>query len=445
MRWYKALWFKLVLEVFVTGLLWIAYFIVRHLLPKKYRMKDKSIKSLVRDFAVLTSNIAKKDDGVGEVLGKAKNVFDHFYELRNHISNSHQEYKTFLRDLIDPVDEHKNYSFMSLVFPKLEKYGKCEIMQEINLYSHICRYTFDIKGEIVIFYTIRNTSDRSENSSHDSYFAVTAGYNYLKLTNLLFDMVDGRLYLSAKSGDKLVVEKLDQEVNQQDFIMDDKLFTSLTTEIDRFKAQGIQRSYILYGLPGTGKSSFCLELSKRVSGKILKIDSNTFNNLSNQGTRVLIENLDCDFIIVDDIDKISTSDLPAFLYTLEAIKSFARKPTLLATVNDMGRLDRAVIRPGRFDDIIEFKLPNYNQRRAFIKSILAKFNVSLPAEELNMFAKVTDGMSQAYLKEYCQQCRIELDFPTLLIKIGNRKKYLKVLNARMEEDDGGSYDEDDDD
>jgi SpoVK/Ycf46/Vps4 family AAA+-type ATPase len=161
------------------------------------------------------------------------------------------------------------------------------------------------------------------------------------------------------------------DFNQENYILNEKIYNELLTEITRFKNKNIQRSYMLVGPAGTGKSTFCLELSKRISGKIVKLDSNTFNNLDDSMTKNLIENLECDFIIVDDIDRISYAQNTArFLYMLEYMKEFKTKPTLLVTVNNILELDKAVLRPGRFDDIIEFNYPTKNERKDFIAKYL---------------------------------------------------------------------------
>jgi SpoVK/Ycf46/Vps4 family AAA+-type ATPase len=225
------------------------------------------------------------------------------------------------------------------------------------------------------------------------------------------------------------------DFNQENYILNEKIYNELLTEITRFKNKNIQRSYMLVGPAGTGKSTFCLELSKRISGKIVKLDSNTFNNLDDSMTKNLIENLECDFIIVDDIDRISYAQNTArFLYMLEYMKEFKTKPTLLVTVNNILELDKAVLRPGRFDDIIEFNYPTKNERKDFIAKYFIKLNKNVSQDHINAIANVTNGMTQAYLKEYCFQYIIENNIQKLITKIKKRKKFVEMSNIKCVSD-----------
>ena len=157
--------------------------------------------------------------------------------------------------------------------------------------------------------------------------------------------------------------------------------------------------------------------------------------MQSQDIRGIIEGLDCDFIIVDDIDRIMYNDLSGFFYMLESIKSYEHRPTLLATVNNIRKLDQAVIRPGRFDDIIDFELPTHEERKQFLVNMIEKFNITLTEEEKEIFSKATEGMSQAYLKEYCNQLRIENSMIELVKKITKRRKYLELDNSSIDDEE----------
>jgi transitional endoplasmic reticulum ATPase len=252
---------------------------------------------------------------------------------------------------------------------------------------------------------------------------------------MLFSLFDNRLYLTVKH-DELQVERLEQEYNQQNYLLPVDIFNKLNTEISEFRKRGIQRSYILYGPPGTGKTTMALELSKRCSGKILKLDAKVFTELSQRQTKSIIEGLNSDFIIVDDIDRIVISDLSSFLYMLESLKNFKNKPAFLASVNSFKRMDKAIIRPGRFDEIIEFKLPNTKQRIEFIMGMCEKMEINITPEDANKIAEETVGMSQSYLKEYCTVLSIEENVDAVINKIRNRQKYVKMAQKDM-------YDEND--
>jgi ATP-dependent 26S proteasome regulatory subunit len=113
---------------------------------------------------------------------------------------------------------------------------------------------------------------------------------------------------------------------------------------------------------------------------------------------------------------------------LEQIKNFSNKPTLLATVNNIKNLDQAVIRPGRFDDIIEFSPPDKLDRAEFIKKYSEKLGTPMKKTQINKLVVATDGMTQAYLKEYCLQFSIEGNVDKIIEKIKRRRVYLDLTN-----------------
>lgn len=444
MKWYNRLWIKFVLEVVVTVLLWLTFTVFRNLLPKKYRFKDKAIRSLATDLGALFSNVAKRDDSIGEVLKKSQNLVTHFYDkYYNHQTNSVMELKEFVDgfDAADGLGEYEvvnNWAFTNLLMPKLSPVSTKHV-QDVSQTSFISEVVFPCSGgNTVKFFMICNKSYMSESLAYEQQFAIPKGFKPMSLINNLFDLYDNRLYLSANGGsgrDTMTYSRLEHQGGN--YIPKKKIFDDLLAEIVKFREAGEQRSYLIPGAPGTGKTSFCVELSLAVNGRVVKLDSAVFTNLTNASTRSIIENLECDFIIVDDIDRIRTHDMAAFLYVLETVKGYSRKPTLLATCNDISRLDLAVIRPGRFDDIVEgFSLPGIKERKEFIKTMLDKFNVVLTPAQISKFGKVTRGMSQAYLKEYCSQFRIDNDFDAVIAKIERRMTYLRggkaILN--MEDD-----------
>ena len=446
MELFKKFWVKIVVEVILVFVMWLFYFISKHFLPKKYRIKDATLKEFLKSIGVVLANSPKSDDSVLSIVSKSKALFEHFQGIEMILPNSTKELQKLVAEMKEDIVEARDYNFMTLVFPKLELFGKQELIVKVNDQETIVHFTFEVEKQTVHFYVIRSQNPHSDSQSYNKTFAYSKNFKYRQLTNLLFETTDNKLYLSAKNSDKLITEKLEMDFNQMNYIVDQKIYDELLSEIQEFKNRNIQRSYILNGPPGTGKTSFCLEISRRVSGKILKIDSNTFNNLASGAVKTIIENLTCDFIIVDDIDRIHPSDLSAFLYMLEQVKSFKNKPTLLATVNDITRLDQAAIRPGRFDGIIEFDNPEPAERKAFLVEYLKKVNVTVSQSDLDKLVEATDGMSQAYLKEYCFQLSIENNVPKIITKIEQRKKYLKIMSneriTRYEDDYEEDYDDD---
>jgi adenylate kinase family enzyme len=422
----------------VAILLWVLYYTARHLIPKKFRIHETSFKNFLKDFGFLTGVMVKETDTVFETMQKGKALFEYFFDLKSHPMSLEHELKMFVRDYSESsLVIHDNHTFVNAILPKIETFATQSVIQEIDPSQKLIKMEFSLSEEEkkVSLFFIKMKNERTDKNHYYSKFACAADFKYEQLINMLFSLFDNRLYLTVKH-DELQVERLEQEYNQQNYLLPVDIFNKLNTEISEFRKRGIQRSYILYGPPGTGKTTMALELSKRCSGKILKLDAKVFTELSQRQTKSIIEGLNSDFIIVDDIDRIVISDLSSFLYMLESLKNFKNKPAFLASVNSFKRMDKAIIRPGRFDEIIEFKLPNTKQRIEFIMGMCEKMEINITPEDANKIAEETVGMSQSYLKEYCTVLSIEENVDAVINKIRNRQKYVKMAQKDM-------YDEND--
>lgn len=147
-----------------------------------------------------------------------------------------------------------------------------------------------------------------------------------------------------------------------------------------FEERGIpyRRGYLLYGVPGSGKSSLCHVLASETDRPIYvlnlsasSMDDETFNERMSEipgGALVLIEDVDAAFVDREANPEnqkkgkkgtgISFSTL---LNALDGIGAVEGR-LLCLTTNHIEKLDPALIRPGRIDLRFEFK--NANQEQA---------------------------------------------------------------------------------
>jgi ATP-dependent 26S proteasome regulatory subunit len=126
-----------------------------------------------------------------------------------------------------------------------------------------------------------------------------------------------------------------------------------------------------------------------------------------------------------------------FLYILESLKTMEHKTTVMMTVNDIKKLNAAMLRPGRVDEIIQFKEPDELQRLDFIRRLLTeKLGEPNPNQEhIEKLAKAVKGMTQAYIKEWVEFYLVEeKDIDKVLAAISQRKKIMKSANISFDED-----------
>lgn len=118
--------------------------------------------------------------------------------------------------------------------------------------------------------------------------------------------------------------------------------------LKRYAEAGINRSVMLYGPPGTGKSTMAQAIIAELEYRSLRVRIEDLQYLSNSTCTQLFEILKPDAIILDDFDRCMMQTT-----MLEMLEMLLRNVKLtVATVNDRSRLDQAILRPGRFDEMI---------------------------------------------------------------------------------------------
>jgi len=179
--------------------------------------------------------------------------------------------------------------------------------------------------------------------------------------NVIADTIHNELWKKFKH-DSVIVRKNSfrrMTSNHEDtitFTVDEK-FKSIPTKrsddyaklLQRYIEKGIKRSVLLYGPPGTGKSTMARTLIQSLKLRSFRVPVKDMASMSPDLLFNAIEIFKPSAIIFDDFDR-----APDQAVLLELLEYFPDDIKLvIATVNNRDRLDEAIMRPERFDELLE--------------------------------------------------------------------------------------------
>jgi hypothetical protein len=140
-------------------------------------------------------------------------------------------------------------------------------------------------------------------------------------------------------------------IDRQEDVHKSQVAEGILERSKKFLEKGYNRSIMLYGDPGTGKSSAMRYIAKEFGKNSLRINVGDLDHLNPEDILLAIELLNPSTLMIDDFDR--TQNSTKLLSALEGFNNTLQ--LLMVSVNDVQALEPAVTRPGRFDDIIEVK------------------------------------------------------------------------------------------
>lgn len=186
-----------------------------------------------------------------------------------------------------------------------------------------------------------------------------------------------------------------------------------------FREMGIEppKGVLLHGPPGTGKTLLAKAVARASNARFIRVVASEFvNKFIGEGARLVREvfryardNAPA-IVFIDEIDAIGArrADLGTsgdrevqrtLLQLLAEMDGFEplSNVKVIAATNRLDLLDPALLRPGRFDRIIEVPLPNFEGRLEILRVHTRKVKLAGDVD-LERIARITEGFSGADIK-----------------------------------------------
>lgn len=193
---------------------------------------------------------------------------------------------------------------------------------------------------------------------------------------------------------------------------------------DLFVKVGIDppKGVLLYGPSGTGKTLLAKAVAHETKATFIRVvGSELVHKYIGEGARIVREMFELarerapSIVFIDELDAIGARRMDistsgdrevhrTLMQLLAEIDGFDPRGDvrILAATNRPDILDPALLRPGRFDRLIYFPLPNESARYAIFKIHTAKMNLAEDVD-LKALAKATEKATGADIKSICTE------------------------------------------
>lgn len=209
-----------------------------------------------------------------------------------------------------------------------------------------------------------------------------------------FDISNPPLPQSLEESDEIYVMRSDASTKLKNEI---KEFWAMR---HKFEDMGLlhRRGIILYGKPGSGKTSLIRQESKSmvVDDGVVFISHSPYSLSESLMKFRAVEPDRPVTVVIEDIDELTKSWGEHSILEMIDGMSAANHVLFIATTNNLECLSDKMRRPGRFDRKIEVPYPTVEQRSQYIEK---KFSGKMSRQDIRKAVMLTEGLGFGQLRE----------------------------------------------
>lgn len=362
------------------------------------------VKSLLRLAGELVPLVPAKDDSKLQILMKSVAAADLIQENLSMGKESALDKLAKRYNLVSTTNEQ----FVSLFF-------ETDLKDQFELNE----YALADSGECVIdafsekYGRLLFTKYQGNPRAQERFFH-SKNFDFPEVLDRVWDLYEGRLHVSVTYSSYMGNQSM--STFSSFGAIQNPLYGPMSARMDRLIARhrrwlmdGIARTYMFYGRPGTGKTSFALAFADKLAGRLLKIDAKSFSYMRVKDLTFICKALRPEFLLIDEIDKAEImTTLPTILDILQVFKVDHVSTSIILTANVIDEFDDGFLRPGRVDTWVEFSPPDVSERAEILdKYLKSQEGVHVPEALFNMIVDKTDGLTQDYLREISLMLKYE--------------------------------------